>query len=82
MADRNAFIATAVSNGAVTTAIRLHPIGWVLSTRSAQPPNPIGLHEVEVLGVSAPRVEVRDLEAVHGTPVLDLKPVLGPSDQR
>ena len=45
-------------------------------TRSADRPNPIGLHEVEVLAVEGNRVQVSDLEALDGTPVLDLKPVL------
>jgi tRNA (Thr-GGU) A37 N-methylase len=49
----------------------------VFSTRSSDRPNPIGLHEVEVLGVEGLRVRVGPLEAVDGTPVLDVKPVLG-----
>jgi tRNA (Thr-GGU) A37 N-methylase len=48
----------------------------VFSTRSASRPNPIGLHEVEVLEVAGDRVRVQPLEAVDGTPVVDLKPVL------
>jgi tRNA-Thr(GGU) m(6)t(6)A37 methyltransferase TsaA len=53
-----------------------NPERGVFTTRSADRPNPIGLHEVEVLAVEGARIEVRDLEAVDGTPVLDLKPVL------
>jgi len=53
-----------------------NPVRGVFSTRSADRPNPIGLHEVEVVEVDGPRVRVRPLEAVDGTPVLDLKPVL------
>ena len=53
-----------------------NPLTGVFSTRSADRPNPIGLHEVEVLAVDGRRVRVRPLEAVDGTPVLDLKPVL------
>jgi tRNA-Thr(GGU) m(6)t(6)A37 methyltransferase TsaA len=53
-----------------------NPVRGVFSTRSADRPNPIGLHEVEVVAVDGPRVRVRPLEAVDGTPVLDLKPVL------
>jgi tRNA-Thr(GGU) m(6)t(6)A37 methyltransferase TsaA len=53
-----------------------NPVRGVFSTRSADRPNPIGLHEVEVVAVGGPRVRVRPLEAVDGTPVLDLKPVL------
>jgi tRNA-Thr(GGU) m(6)t(6)A37 methyltransferase TsaA len=53
-----------------------NPERGVFSTRSADRPNPIGLHEVEVLSIDGDRVRVRHLEAVDGTPVLDLKPVL------
>jgi tRNA-Thr(GGU) m(6)t(6)A37 methyltransferase TsaA len=53
-----------------------NPLRGVFSTRSADRPNPIGLHEVEVLAVDGNRIQVRPLEAVDGTPVLDLKPVL------
>jgi tRNA-Thr(GGU) m(6)t(6)A37 methyltransferase TsaA len=52
------------------------PERGVFTTRSADRPNPIGLHEVEVATVEGARVLVRGLEAVDGTPVLDLKPVL------
>ena len=52
------------------------PEQGVFSTRSADRPNPIGLHPVEVLAVDGPRVRVRSLEAVDGTPVIDLKPLL------
>ncbi len=55
-----------------------NPMRGVFSTRSADRPNPIGLHEVEVLAIEGNRVRVSGLEAVDGTPVLDLKPVLGP----
>ena len=55
---------------------RSNPLRGVFSTRSADRPNPIGLHEVEVLAIEGNRVRVSDLEAVDGTPVLDLKPVL------
>jgi tRNA-Thr(GGU) m(6)t(6)A37 methyltransferase TsaA len=54
-----------------------NPLRGVFSTRSADRPNPIGLHPVEVLAVDGLRIQVRDLEALDGTPVLDLKPVLG-----
>jgi tRNA (Thr-GGU) A37 N-methylase len=54
----------------------------VFSTRSPDRPNPIGLHRVRVLSVAADRIEVDGLEAVDGTPVLDLKPVLGDQSER
>jgi tRNA-Thr(GGU) m(6)t(6)A37 methyltransferase TsaA len=54
------------------------PLAGVFTTRSPDRPNPIGLHDVEVLEVSGTRIHVRQLEALDGTPVLDLKPVLTP----
>ena len=54
-----------------------NPLQGVFSTRSADRPNPIGLHEVEIVSIDGPRVRVRDLEAVDGTPIIDVKPVLG-----
>jgi tRNA-Thr(GGU) m(6)t(6)A37 methyltransferase TsaA len=48
----------------------------VFSTRSPDRPNPIGLHRVEIAEVEGTRLRVRNLEAVDGTPVLDVKPVL------
>ncbi len=53
-----------------------NPQRGVFSTRSAERPNPIGLHEVEVLSVDGGRVRVGGLEAVNGTPILDMKPVI------
>jgi tRNA-Thr(GGU) m(6)t(6)A37 methyltransferase TsaA len=53
-----------------------NPLRGVFSTRSADRPNPIGLHEVEVLAIEGGRVLVSPLEAVDGTPVLDVKPVI------
>src|SRR5215207_11166389 len=53
-----------------------NPLRGVFSTRSADRPNPIGLHTVDVVSVDGERILVRSLEAVDGTPVLDVKPVL------
>ena len=53
-----------------------NPLRGVFGTRSADRPNPIGLHEVEVVAIDGGRVRVRPLEAVDGTPVLDVKPVI------
>jgi len=55
-----------------------NPERGVFTTRSADRPNPIGLHRVEVAAIDGLRVRVRGLEAVDGTPVVDLKPVLRP----
>jgi tRNA-Thr(GGU) m(6)t(6)A37 methyltransferase TsaA len=52
------------------------PPAGVFTTRSPDRPNPIGLHRVEVRRVDGPRIEVRNLEAIDGTPIVDVKPVL------
>jgi tRNA-Thr(GGU) m(6)t(6)A37 methyltransferase TsaA len=64
--------------------LRVHPRGnaaraeeGVFSTRSPDRPNPIGMHVVEIVSVDGTRIQVRNLEAIDGTPVVDLKPVLG-----
>jgi tRNA-Thr(GGU) m(6)t(6)A37 methyltransferase TsaA len=57
------------------------PLG-VFSTRSQDRPNPIGLHRVQVLAIDDTRIHVRHLEALDRTPVVDIKPVLGPVDER
>jgi tRNA-Thr(GGU) m(6)t(6)A37 methyltransferase TsaA len=63
--------------------LRGHPRGdptrpeqGVFSTRSPHRPNPIGLHRVEVLSIDGTRVRVRNLEAIDGTPIVDVKAVL------
>jgi tRNA-Thr(GGU) m(6)t(6)A37 methyltransferase TsaA len=53
-----------------------NPLQGVFNTRSADRPNPIGLHEVEVVSIDGRRVRVRNLEAVDGTPIVDVKPVI------
>ncbi|MEV4257989.1 TrmO family methyltransferase, partial [Spirillospora sp. NPDC049652] len=54
------------------------PVTGVFTTRSPDRPNPIGLHDVHILAVDGPRVHVRNLEALDGTPILDIKPLLTP----
>jgi tRNA-Thr(GGU) m(6)t(6)A37 methyltransferase TsaA len=63
--------------------LSVHPRGdvtrpqeGVFSTRSPNRPNPIGLHRVEITEIDGARVRVRSLEAVDGTPILDVKPIL------
>jgi tRNA-Thr(GGU) m(6)t(6)A37 methyltransferase TsaA len=53
------------------------PLAGVFATRSPDRPNPIGLHRCQVLAVDGTRLTVRGLEAVDGTPVVDLKIALG-----
>jgi tRNA-Thr(GGU) m(6)t(6)A37 methyltransferase TsaA len=56
-----------------------NPLTGVFKTRSADRPNPVGLHRVEVLEIEDERwLTVRPLEAIDGTPVIDIKPVLEP----
>ena len=66
------------------SVLRVHPRGdtgraeqGVFATRSPDRPNPIGLHRVGVVALDGAQLRVRDLEAIDGTPVLDVKPVLG-----
>jgi tRNA-Thr(GGU) m(6)t(6)A37 methyltransferase TsaA len=54
-----------------------NPKQGVFKTRSADRPNPIGLHEVDVIAIEGERVHVRPLEALDGTPIVDVKPVRG-----
>jgi len=53
-----------------------NPERGVFSTRSPDRPNPIGLHRVAIVSVEGPRIRVRNLEALDGTPIVDVKPVL------
>ena len=53
-----------------------NPIQGVFNTRSPDRPNPIGLHPVTVLAIDGPRILVDRLEALDGTPVIDVKPVI------
>lgn len=48
----------------------------VFATRSPRRPNPIGLTVVQMLGREGPRVRVRGVDMLNGTPILDLKPYL------
>jgi tRNA-Thr(GGU) m(6)t(6)A37 methyltransferase TsaA len=69
--------------------LRVHPRSdpsrpeqGVFSTRSPDRPNPIGLHRVRIVSVEGARVRVAALEALDGTPIVDVKPVLGRRAQR
>jgi tRNA-Thr(GGU) m(6)t(6)A37 methyltransferase TsaA len=71
------------------SVLKVHPRGdmnrpeqGVFSTRASSRPNPIGLHRVRVLGLAGLRVHVSDLEAIDGTPIVDIKPVLGDIEER
>jgi len=56
------------------------PLTGVFATRSPDRPNPIGLHRVRVLAVADGALEVEPLEAIDGTPIVDIKPVLAALD--
>jgi tRNA-Thr(GGU) m(6)t(6)A37 methyltransferase TsaA len=57
------------------------PLTGVFATRSPDRPNPIGLHRVTVLEVGGRKLRVAPLEAIDGTPIVDIKPVLSRSDR-
>jgi tRNA-Thr(GGU) m(6)t(6)A37 methyltransferase TsaA len=59
-----------------------NPLTGVFSTRSPDRPNPIGLHRVRVTVVDGLRIQVDGLEALDGTPVIDVKPVLDKTAER
>ena len=69
--------------------LRVHPRGdparpeqGVFNTRSPDRPNPIGLHRVTVVAIDGLRVRVDALEALDGTPIVDVKPRLANIDER
>lgn len=69
--------------------LQVHPRGdgrrpriGVFATRSPDRPNPLGLHRVTVREISGRRLRVGPLEAIDGTPVVDIKPVLGDRGDR
>jgi tRNA-Thr(GGU) m(6)t(6)A37 methyltransferase TsaA len=62
---------------------KVHPRGeptdqlWgVFATRSPDRPNPVGLHRTRVVSIDGVWIQVQELEAIDGTPVVDIKPVL------
>jgi len=52
------------------------PLAGVFATRSPDRPNPLGLHRVMVLEINGNRLKVGPLEAIDGTPIIDIKSVL------
>jgi tRNA-Thr(GGU) m(6)t(6)A37 methyltransferase TsaA len=58
------------------------PEQGVFSTRSPDRPNPIGLHRVTVLAIEGARMRVSALEALDGTPLVDVKPLLRKVQER
>jgi tRNA-Thr(GGU) m(6)t(6)A37 methyltransferase TsaA len=67
--------------------LKVHPRGdasnaltGVFSTRSPDRPNPLGLHRAKVLGIHPGRLHIGPIEAIDGTPVIDIKPVVESAD--
>jgi tRNA-Thr(GGU) m(6)t(6)A37 methyltransferase TsaA len=58
---------------------RTRPLTGVFATRSPDRPNPLGLHRVTVREIAGNRVKVEPIEAIDGTPVVDIKPMLSTS---
>ncbi|HEX2912460.1 MAG TPA: tRNA (N6-threonylcarbamoyladenosine(37)-N6)-methyltransferase TrmO [Chloroflexia bacterium] len=56
------------------------PLKGVFATRSPDRPNPVGLHRVTILEIAGQRLRIGPIEAIDGTPVIDIKPVLVRSD--
>lgn len=54
------------------------PLTGVFATRAPDRPNPIGLHRTRILAIDGRWLDVQGLEAIDGTPVVDIKPVLDP----
>jgi tRNA-Thr(GGU) m(6)t(6)A37 methyltransferase TsaA len=64
---------------------RNHPhshLQGVFSTRSPDRPNPIGLHRTKILSITEHWIRVESLEAIDGTPIIDIKPVLEPEPSK
>jgi tRNA-Thr(GGU) m(6)t(6)A37 methyltransferase TsaA len=66
--------------------LQVHPRGdqnlprsGVFATRSPDRPNPLGLHRVQILEIAGSTLKVGPLEAIDGTPIVDIKPVLAES---
>jgi tRNA-Thr(GGU) m(6)t(6)A37 methyltransferase TsaA len=58
-----------------------NPLTGVFSTRSPDRPNPVGLHRVTVRALESGRLRIGPIETLDGTPVIDLKPVIGADDE-
>ncbi|MEO8561334.1 MAG: tRNA (N6-threonylcarbamoyladenosine(37)-N6)-methyltransferase TrmO [bacterium] len=69
------------------TVLEVHPrddptnaLAGVFATRSPHRPNPLGLHRVTVIDVCGARLRIGPIEAIDGTPVLDVKAAIGDVD--
>jgi tRNA-Thr(GGU) m(6)t(6)A37 methyltransferase TsaA len=89
IADRDELLVFTWLDRAERDVLRVNPrndpargFQGVFSTRSPDRPNPIGLHRVTVLERNGARLRVSGLEALDGTPIVDLKPLLRSIDER
>jgi tRNA-Thr(GGU) m(6)t(6)A37 methyltransferase TsaA len=57
-----------------------NPILGVLATRSPDRPTPVGLHRVRIVAITGQRIDVDGLEVIDGTPVIDIKPAIEPTE--
>jgi tRNA-Thr(GGU) m(6)t(6)A37 methyltransferase TsaA len=87
MQVRDEIIVITWLHGAQRDVLKVHPRGepanpltGVFSTRSPDRPNPLGLHRVKVLEIASGRLYVGPIEAIDGTPVIDIKPVIESND--
>ncbi|SPD75205.1 S-adenosyl-L-methionine-binding protein AF_0241 [uncultured Desulfobacterium sp.] len=83
IAEGNELIVVTWFHKAHRDKLKVHPRGdknmpltGVFNTRSPDRPNPLGLHRVKVLEIAGNRLKVGPIEAIDGTPVVDIKPVL------
>lgn len=53
-----------------------NPLTGIFATRSPDRPNPLGLHPVTIRSIDGNRLRIGPIEAIDGTPVVDIKPVL------
>ena len=60
---------------------KANPLTGVFLTRSPDRPNPLGLHRATVLEIHPDRLYIGPIEAIDGTPVVDIKPVVASNDQ-
>jgi tRNA-Thr(GGU) m(6)t(6)A37 methyltransferase TsaA len=60
---------------------RRRPLSGVFATRSPDRPNPLGLHAVTLRRIAGRRLRIGPIEAIDGTPVVDIKPVLRASER-
>jgi len=56
-------------------SIENRPLTGVFATRSPDRPNPLGLHRVTVRRIVKNKLLIGPIEAIDGTPVVDIKPI-------